>query len=212
VFFVFFVVKMEHSERNQRPAQAHSRRRPAAERSHQTRFASDAHCAPSMNVNNPEELFARQLGEMMTAETTFIQGMREMEQKVQEPKLKQSIQAHIRQTETQVENLRKAFQKLGKEPQNVECIPAKGLVEAFRKQSQEIPQGGGSAPKNVSMIDNVAAMNAANVEHYEIGAYRGLIASAQKLGKNDVVPILQENLRMEETQAKQVEDMMQRLP
>lgn len=165
-----------------------------------------------MTIQNPEDLFAMQLGEMMNAETTFIQGMREMEQKVQQPQLKQSIQSHIRQTETQVENLRKAIQKLGKEPQDVECKPAKGLVEGFRTNVQAIPQGGAAKQSGANLIDNVAVMNAANVEHFEIGAYRGLIASAQRLGKNDVVPLLQDNLRMEETQAKQVEDMMQRLP
>lgn len=165
-------------------------------------------------VNDPEQLFARQLGEMLGAENTFLAGMREMEAKAQNEDLRRSIQAHIQQTQTQVENVRKAFQALGMDPVEVDCPAAKGFVESFRRNASEIQTGGATEMKNLShtLVDNVTMMSAANVEHFEIGAYRGLIATAEKLGKRDLVPILQENLRMEETQAKQVEDMMQRMP
>lgn len=159
-------------------------------------------------VNDPEQLFVRQLGEILGAENTFLSGMREMEQKAQDQKLKQNIQAHIRQTETQVENVRKAFRALGMEPMEVESPTAKGFVESFRRNADQVQPSQSKA----QLVDNVTMMSAANVEHFEIGAYRGLIAAAERLGKRDVVPILQENLRMEETQAKQVEEMMKRSP
>lgn len=166
------------------------------------------------NVTDPEQLFARQLGEILGAENTLLAGMREMEQKAQNQELKKSLTAHIRQTETQVENVRKAFKSLGMEPMEIDCPAAKGFVESFRRNAGQVQTGGASEAKSSgrTLVDSVTMFSAASVEHFEIGAYRGLISTAEKLGKRDVVPILQENLRMEESQAKMVEDMMQKMP
>jgi ferritin-like metal-binding protein YciE len=58
-----------------------------------------------------------------------------------------------------------------------------------------------------SLIDSVNTGAAARTEHYEIAAYTGLIEMARGLGEQDVVNILDENLKQEKEALRQVESV-----
>jgi len=51
------------------------------------------------------------------------------------------------------------------------------------------------------------AINAAviKVEHFEMGPYRGLVTAAQQMGQDEIVSLLEQNLREEEQTAQTAE-------
>ena len=51
----------------------------------------------------------------------------------------------------------------------------------------------------------------AKVEHFEMACYRGLVLSAQMMGSQEVLQLLQQNLHEEETTAQRVEAAMPQL-
>jgi ferritin-like metal-binding protein YciE len=57
------------------------------------------------------------------------------------------------------------------------------------------------------LVDAVNAGAAARTEHYEIAAYSGLIEKARALGEQDVVNLLDENLKQEKEALRQVESV-----
>jgi ferritin-like metal-binding protein YciE len=61
------------------------------------------------------------------------------------------------------------------------------------------------------MIDAVNAGAAGRTEHYEIAAYTGLIEKARALDEQDVVNLLDENLKEEKEALRQVESVEKKL-
>ena len=61
------------------------------------------------------------------------------------------------------------------------------------------------------------AINAAvlQVEHFEMGSYRGLVTAAQQMGQDQIVNLLQQNLQQEEQTAQTAEqsapDLLQKV-
>jgi ferritin-like metal-binding protein YciE len=43
------------------------------------------------------------------------------------------------------------------------------------------------------------------VEHFEMGSYRGLVTAAQQMGQDEIVNLLQQNMREEEQTAQTAE-------
>jgi ferritin-like metal-binding protein YciE len=62
-----------------------------------------------------------------------------------------------------------------------------------------------------SLVDAVLAAGAAETEHHEIAMYDGLIAMAGKMGQEDVVALLQENLEQELQTLREIETVTERL-
>jgi ferritin-like metal-binding protein YciE len=60
-------------------------------------------------------------------------------------------------------------------------------------------------------VDVVVLGAAAETEHHEIAVYEGLIAQAEALGEQDVVPLLQENLEIEQHTLDEVKRSMQQV-
>ena len=126
-----------------------------------------------------------------------------MAQQASDPQLKSAIQLHIEQTQQQIANLDQVFQLLGQQPKGATCNAAQGLVSEAQKTMGE---AGTDAIRDCS-IDGAVA----KVEHYEIASYRGLIAGAQLMGKQDIVSLLRQNLDQEELTAQKAEQSMPQL-
>lgn len=151
-----------------------------------------------MAINNLQEKFIHELGDIYDAEDQFLKGQQEMLQNASDSSLQQMIQKHMQQTEQQINNLDQVFGLLGQKPQLVICDGARGLVTEAQKTMKETA--------DVPQIRDCAIAGAAEkVEHYEIASYRGLITGAQLMGQEQIISLLQQNLQQEESTAALIE-------
>ncbi|HSC49030.1 MAG TPA: DUF892 family protein [Gaiellaceae bacterium] len=127
---------------------------------------------------------------------TVLGVLRELEGRAGEPKVKQRLAHHARETEGQIRNVQQAFASLGTEPQRLPC-PA---IEGLRAQGEQLLAESGSG-----LTDAVILSGCAQVEHHEIAVYSGLITIARQLHHDDVVELLEENLEQEEHTLQEVD-------
>ena len=140
-------------------------------------------------IHNPQELFVHKLGAALTMETTVEEMLGELVEKANGSELKKQLRHHREETQAQIRNLQQAFQSLGQEPEEQPC-PA---IEGIEKEGET----------NLKMVeeelnDAVILAGCAETEHHEIAVYETLIAQADALGQEDIVPLLRENLEQEQ--------------
>ena len=150
-----------------------------------------------MTTTTLQEKFEAQLPLIYFSEQQFVTAQQKMMAQASDPMLKAGLEKHLEQTKTHVSNLEQVFTMLGKKPEAQKCPICEGLVKSAETGMQE---AGTDALRDVYI-----AGSAALVEHYEIAAYRGLLAQAQALGHADAVKILQSNLNDEEMTAQKLE-------
>jgi ferritin-like metal-binding protein YciE len=88
------------------------------------------------------------------------------------PVLREGIQLHIDQTQTQIERVEQAMEKLAIRPGRKVCEAMRGLVE---EAQHEIGEQDSKGP----ILDLVIVAGMQRIEHYEIAAYGTDIALAK---------------------------------
>jgi ferritin-like metal-binding protein YciE len=145
------------------------------------------------------ELFKLQLEDVFSAENQILKALPKMAQQANSQELKQAFETHLKETQNQVERLKKVFQTLGTQPSSHECEALQGIVT----EAEEVM--GEAADADVRDAGMIAAAQA--VEHYEIARYGTLVAWAKQLGKDDVSQLLQETLKEE----KHADDLLSKI-
>jgi ferritin-like metal-binding protein YciE len=151
-----------------------------------------------MPIKTLDEKFMHELSDIYDAEHRFLEAQQEMMKQAKASELKQMVNEHIGQTHQQIKNLEQVFELLGERAKRVKCDGAAGIVSEGEKGLKEAKD----APE---IRDCLIAGSASKVEHYEISSYRGLIEGAQLMGQQEIVKLLQENLKQEEQTAKKIE-------
>ena len=96
-----------------------------------------------MAIDNLQEKFLHELGDIYDAEHQFLKGQEEMLQNASDPNLQQMIQQHSEQTRQQIRNLEQIYNLLGIQPQRVMCDGAKGIVsegQKIMKETAKVPE------------------------------------------------------------------------
>jgi ferritin-like metal-binding protein YciE len=106
------------------------------------------------------------------------------------PALREGIQLHIDQTQTQIGRVEEAMEKLEIRPGRKVCEAMRGLVE---EAQHEIGEQEGKGP----ILDLVIVAGMQRIEHYEIAAYGTDIALAKALGEQEIVDLLSATLEEE---------------
>lgn len=145
-----------------------------------------------------DEFFINELSGMLEAERRFLEGQRAMLDGAAAPGLRSMIEVHVAESLQQVDALGQAFAALGARPRRVRCYPAEGLIAASKAAMREVRD----APQ---LLDCAIASALAKVEHYEVAAYRGLIAMAKEMERDDLVETLLGNLEQEEEMVARLE-------
>ena len=154
-------------------------------------------------ITSPRDLFLHELGDILYVEQKLAEEvLPTLMEEVTDDELRKGFEKHLRETEKHVENLEKAFQKLGEPAEAEECIGFEGLKSEHDQLVQE------SSPDLIDLVDAGAA---ARTEHYEIAAYESLIAMARGLGERDVIDLFEKNLKDEKETLRQVESVAKRL-
>jgi ferritin-like metal-binding protein YciE len=141
------------------------------------------------HFDTKEELFEFQLGSALTMEHDSLTMLRELETAAQSDEVKQLFAHHQDETQQQIDNLKRAFQLMGKQPDKSPSQTTKGLMKEGMSLIAKTDRG---------LVDTVAISAALGTEHYEISAYESLCTAAESLGKSEVQALLQQNMQQEE--------------
>ena len=129
------------------------------------------------------ELLGEELKDAYSAERQALRCMQKALRMASEPALKEGIQLHIEQTQSQIERVEQAMEKLEIRRGRKVCEAMRGLVE---EAQHEIEEQDGKGP----IMDLVIVAGMQRIEHYEIAAYGTDIAFAEALGEQEVVELL----------------------
>ena len=133
------------------------------------------------------ELLGEELKDAYSAEKQALRCMQKALKMASAPALKEGIRLHIEQTQTQIERVEQAMEKLEIRPGRKVCEAMRGLVE---EAQHEIGEQDGKGP----ILDLVIVAGMQRIEHYEIAAYGTDIALAKALGEKEVVDLLSATL------------------
>jgi ferritin-like metal-binding protein YciE len=143
-------------------------------------------------------LFLHELSGLLDAERRFLGAQRAMFARASAAGLRAFLAEHLAESEGHVDALGEAFAALDIRPRRVASAAAEGLVVEAERALEAI----GGRPR---VRDCAIASAMARVEHYEVAAYRGLVAAAKEMERDDLVEILLGNLEQEEEAAARAE-------
>jgi len=138
------------------------------------------------------ELLVEELQDLLHAETQLTKALPKMAATAHNPKLRESIEKHLIQTENHVQRLNQVFELLGEKAQAKPCKAMEGLVA----EGQEKIQEGKEKPELSADLALITV--AQKVEHYEISAYGTLRSLARQIGEFEAAQLLTHTLGEEE--------------
>ncbi|HET9747099.1 MAG TPA: ferritin-like domain-containing protein [Chitinophagaceae bacterium] len=137
-----------------------------------------------------QKFFEDSLKDIYWAEKALVKALPKMQEAATTEELKNAIEEHLAQTETQVARLEQVFELVGKKAQAKKCEAMEGLIKEGETVIEETEEG--SMTRDVGII-----MAAQKVEHYEIATYGGLAQIATTMGLEEVGDLLNETLEEE---------------
>ena len=135
------------------------------------------------------EFFVDALKDIYWAEKALIKALPKMSKNATTEKLVEALDAHLTETEGQIERLEKVFEMIGEKAVAKKCEAMAGLI----KEGEEILEE--TEPGAVRDAGIIAACQ--KIEHYEIATYGTLCAYAKTLGEDKAGKILHETLEEE---------------
>ena len=143
-----------------------------------------------------DDLFLHGLKDIYYAENQIVKNLPKMIDAATDAELKKGLKQHLMETEQQVIRLEQAFELLREKAKGTRCPGIDGILSEGDELLGDVE---GRTPTNAAVVASAQA-----VEHYEITRYGTLIAWAQELGKDEVVPLLERNLREEKAADKKL--------
>lgn len=156
-----------------------------------------------MAINTPRAKFMHELSDIYDAEHQFLAAQHNLHVSAADSRLRHLIEVHIKETEGQIQNLERVFELMRDSPKRQQCSGAQGLVIEAEKALAET--------KSQALKDTVVSGAATKAEHYEMVAYRDLIAGAELMGKTRVARLLERNREQEVRTARRLERAAPRL-
>jgi ferritin-like metal-binding protein YciE len=153
-------------------------------------------------IESPKELFSYKLGAALKMEQTVLEMLGDLEEKAQHAELKEQFRHHADETRQQISNLEQAFGALGQEPDDNPCPAIEGIEKEGKANIKKTDD---------RLVDSVIVAGAIETEHHEIAVYESLIAQADALGQNNVLPLLRQNLEQEQHTLDEVKQRGQQL-
>lgn len=140
-----------------------------------------------------KELLVEELQDLLHAETQLLKALPKMAEAAQNPRLRETFEKHLQQTEGQVDRLKAAFELLGAKAQPKPCKAMAGLIA---EGEETIEEGKEKSPLSADLALIAAAQK---VEHYEISGYGTLRELARQIGEVQVATLLAHTLGEEES-------------
>ena len=150
----------------------------------------------SKEIATMDDLLLHGLKDVFYAENQIVKALPKMIDKATNRDLTKGLSQHLEETKKQIDRLEQVFRLLGAEPKGVKCPAINGLIDEADEVAGEVDD------KNV--LDAAIVGSAQAVEHYEMARYGTLIAWAEELGRDDVVRLLNTNLKEEKAADKKL--------
>lgn len=150
----------------------------------------------SKDIKSMEDLFIHTLQDVYYAENQIVKALPKMIDKATNRQLSAGLRSHLKETEGQVKRLEQVFERLGKEPKGVDCPAIDGLIKEADEVAGEV--------EDSKVLDAAIVGSAQAVEHYEMSRYGTLIAWAKEIGYDNVVSLLNANLKEEKAADKKL--------
>ena len=146
-------------------------------------------------ANSPRENLANWLRYAHSMEVGTLDDLENLARRIEHyPQLKARIEQHIQESHGQEQRLRELLSSMNESTSAVK--------ETVTKIAGNVQAALGTLFAD-EMLKNAIAAYA--FEHFEIGNYRALIATAEQVGETRAVAVLQQNLREEEEMARWLE-------
>lgn len=142
-----------------------------------------------MAVKTLEDLFVHELSDVHSAERQITKALPRLARAAENPELAAAFEAHLEETNGQIERLDQVVEQLGIRLKRIKCAAMEGLVEEGKEIIDTIEKG--------PVRDAALVGGAQKVEHYEIAAYGTLCALARALGYTDALKLLKATLEEE---------------
>lgn len=133
-----------------------------------------------------EDLFIHELSDIYSGEKQITRALPRMARAATNPLLAAAFNAHLEETQGQIERIDQLVELTGLELKRMKCVAMEVLVEESKKFLEEIEKG---AVFDAGLIGAVQ-----KVEHYEIASYGTLIAYDQACDLADTAKLLDETL------------------
>lgn len=144
-----------------------------------------------MAIKTIDELFVHELSDIYSAEKQLTKALPKLARAATNPALRAAFEAHLEETQGQVERIDRIVEKLDLRLKRIKCAAMEGLVEEGKEVIDSIEAG--------PVRDAALIGGAQKVEHYEIASYGTLAAMAKQLGKTDALKLLLETLEEEKS-------------
>jgi ferritin-like metal-binding protein YciE len=145
------------------------------------------------------QMLVEQLKDALSAERQAIQAMKRAMRKAFEPQLRNGLEEHIAQSETQRERVEQALGHVGAKPGRKVCEAMRGLVEEAQQELEEHDKG--------PVLDIVIVAGQQRIEHYEIAAYGTMVELAKAMKETEVADLLAQTLGEEKAQDERLTEL-----
>ena len=139
-----------------------------------------------MQMTTLRDLLIHELSDLHSAEKQLTKALPKKAKAANDETLAAAFEAHLAETEGQLERLDQIFEMLGEKPKRKVCKAMQGLVEEGKEAISEDAE---PAVYDASLI-----ACAQRVEHYEIAGYGCARTFARLIGEDEVADLLQETL------------------
>jgi ferritin-like metal-binding protein YciE len=142
------------------------------------------------------EALVEEVKDLYNAERQLTKALPKLAKNSTNPKLREALLSHLRETEGQVDRLEQVFRLLDEKPKGKLCEGMQGIIEEGNAMLEEVEEG--------AVMDACIIAAGQKSEHYEMASYGTCIAWAEAAGLADVAALLQQTLAEEEAADKKL--------
>lgn len=140
-------------------------------------------------INNLHGLLVLELQLLYNVENQIVKNLPALIEAASHDSLKLALRDHWEESKKQIERLAKVFNMIDEEVIEGDCVSIYGLISQAKRFI--------SIPMKTEVLDAAIISAVQTIEHYEISCYGSAISHAEYLDLDDVVDLLQENLKEE---------------
>jgi len=130
-----------------------------------------------------QDLLTEEIKDLYSAEVQLTKALPKMAKGSNDPELRIAFEDHLVETENQAARLERAAVLLGITAKGKKCVGMEGCIQ---EGADALDENGARGVHDLSLVGA-----ASRVEHYEMAAYTTAIDLAKRMGKDDVVELLQ---------------------
>ena len=135
------------------------------------------------------EALVDEIKDLYNAEKQLTKALPKLAKNATNPKLRDALSSHLKETERHVARLEQVFKLLDEKPKGKLCDGMQGIIEEGNSMLEEVEEG--------PVMDACIIAGGQRAEHYEMAAYGTCVAWANALDLGDVAAVLSQTLAEE---------------